>query len=106
MGSIALSRAVFAEISDVLTRPKFDRLITDDRRHDILEVLAASALWVEPSERVHDCRDPKDNRYLELALAAGASFILSGDEDLLVLHPWRGVRVIRAGQFLAILKAG
>ncbi|MFZ1426928.1 MAG: putative toxin-antitoxin system toxin component, PIN family [Geminicoccaceae bacterium] len=48
-----------------------------------------------------DCRDAKDNKYLELALAAAADVIISGDTDLLVLHPWRGVRILRPAEYLA-----
>ena len=70
------------------------------------ELLAAAALWVEPREAVRDCRDPTDNRYLELALAAGASAILTGDEDLLVLHPWRGIPVLRPAEFLRRFECG
>ena len=99
-GGIALSETVFEEIVGVLAWPKFARVLTGDRRRETLELLAAAALWVEPKERVSDCRDAKDNRYLELALAAGATSIVSGDEDLLVLDPWRGVRVLRAARFL------
>jgi putative PIN family toxin of toxin-antitoxin system len=99
-GTIALSDAVFREIGGVLARPKFARVLSHNRRGEALELLAAAALWVEPIEKVEDCRDAKDNPYLELALAAGASVILSGDEDLLTLNPWRGVRVLRATQFL------
>lgn len=99
-GTIALSEAVHAEVAEVLARPKFARVLTDDRRREILELLSAAALWVEPEERVRDCRDGKDNRYLELALAAGAAAIVSGDEDLLVLSPWRGIRVLRPARFL------
>jgi len=51
--------------------------------------------------RVTDCRDPKDNKYLELALAAGAETIVSGDDDLLVLDPWRGARIMRPADYLA-----
>ena len=47
------------------------------------------------------CRDAKDNKYLELALAAAADVIVSGDADLLVLHPWRGVRILRPAAYLA-----
>ncbi len=61
----------------------------------------AASIWVEPDETVSDCRDGKDNRYLELALAAAASVIVSGDSDLLVLDPWRGVRVLTPAQFLS-----
>ncbi len=99
-GTIALSDAVYRECAEVLSRPKFARVLTEDRRREILELLSAAALWVEPNEKVQACRDSKDNPYLELALAAGATAIVSGDEDLLVLNPWRGVQVLRPAAFL------
>jgi putative PIN family toxin of toxin-antitoxin system len=102
-GTIALSEAVYQEIAGVLTRPKFARVLTEDRRREILELLSAAALWAEPKEKVRDCRDSKDNCYLELALAAGATAIVSGDEDLLVLSPWRGIQVMRSAEFLDML---
>ncbi len=105
-GVIALSEAVHGEIAEVLARPKFARFITEDRRREVLELLAAAALWVEPKETVGDCRDAKDNRYLDLALAAHATAIVSGDEDLLVLDPWRGVRVLWPARFLEGFGAG
>ena len=95
-----LSEAVFDEIAGVLDRPKFARALTSERQRAILELLAAAALWVEPTEMITDCRDPKDNRYLELALAAHATAIISGDADLLVLDSWRGIRVLRPIQFI------
>ena len=58
-------------------------------------------MWFAPAERVTDCRDAKDNKYLELALAAGAGILVTGDADLLVLHPWRGVRILRPAEYLA-----
>lgn len=103
-GIIALSEAVYAEITEVLARPKFARVLTEDRRREILELLTAAALWVEPKEAVRECRDSKDNRYLELALAARAAVIASGDEDLLTLNPWRGVQVLRPAAFLDALE--
>ena len=71
----------------------------------MLEFLSAAAHWFEPTEPVWDCRDGKDNRYLELALAAGDAVIVSGDEDLLVLHPWRGVQVLRPAVFVGGFEA-
>jgi putative PIN family toxin of toxin-antitoxin system len=103
-GTIALSSQVYAEIVNVLARPKFAHVITGDRQREILELLSAAALWIEPEESVIDCRDIKDNRYLELAAAVSAFAIVTGDEDLLVLHPWRGIPVLRAGPFLAALE--
>ena len=95
-----MSEAVHREVAEVLARPNFARALTDDRRREILELLSAAALWIAPGETVRDCRDDKDTRYLELALAAGATAIVSGDEDLLVLNPWRGIQVLRPAQFL------
>ena len=56
----------------------------------------------EPVERVTDCRDMKDNKYLELALAAGASIIVSSDHDLLILDPWRGIRIVRPVDYVGL----
>ena len=74
--------------------------VDQDRRREALELLSAAALWVEPTVAVQDCRDSKDNRYLELALAAGATAIVSGDHDLLAMHPWRGIQVLGLPAFL------
>ena len=98
----ALSAEVDAEIAGVLGRPKFALAIPLARRERVLEILRRAAVWFDPAVRVTDCRDPKDNKYLELALAAGAEIIVSSDDDLLVLHPWRGVRILRPADYHAL----
>src|ERR1700747_3042050 len=52
--------------------PKFAFAIPPARRERVLEILRRAAVWFEPAVPVTDCRDPKDDKYLELALAAGA----------------------------------
>lgn len=96
----ALSSPVMAEIAEVLGRPKFARRISLERRQYILKVLQNTGVWFEPNLQIADCRDAKDNKYLELGLASGAETIISSDEDLLVLHPWRGVRILRPAEYL------
>jgi putative PIN family toxin of toxin-antitoxin system len=104
----ALSTPVDAEvdagIAGVLNRSKFAEAIRADRRAFVLDVLRREAAWFAPPVRVIDCRDPKDDEYLELALAAGADTIVSSDDDLLVLHPWRGVRILRPAAYLAVVQ--
>lgn len=100
--TIALSSAVFGEINEVLTRPKFAQVITAEVQAEIVGLLTVAAAWVETGLTVTECRDPKDNIYLELAAGASAEIIVSSDEDLLVLHPWRGVRILRPREFLAV----
>jgi putative PIN family toxin of toxin-antitoxin system len=97
----ALSAAIDAEIAEVLGRPRFAHAIPLAARRHFLRILRDSAVWFEPAVRIADCRDAKDNKYLELALAAGAETIVSSDLDLLVLDPWRGVRILRPAAYLA-----
>ena len=97
----ALSIDVDREIVTVLSRPKFARAIPLERRTRVLDILRNAAIWFDPAVRIADCRDPKDDKYLELALISGAETIVSGDDDLLVLNPWRGVRVLSPADYLA-----
>ena len=61
-------------------RPKFAKLIPSNQRNEILDILVSAAIWLQPDldNAVTDCRDAKDNIYLELALTADASAIVSG----------------------------
>ena len=59
-------------------------------------------IFIEPTEIITDCRDPKDNKFLELAVASDAQFIVTGDIDLLVLNPYRGITILKSGDFLAL----
>jgi predicted nucleic acid-binding protein len=56
---------------------------------------------VEIEQSVHVCRDPRDNKFLELAVGGGASFVISGDADLLALSPFRGIPILTPADFLA-----
>ncbi|MFC7478127.1 putative toxin-antitoxin system toxin component, PIN family [Dankookia sp. GCM10030260] len=103
---VAVSEAMLAELLDVLARPRLARFLDPDLRDEVLALLDAFGVFFVPAERVTDCRDAKDDKVLELALAAGAAVIVSGDADLLVLHPWRGVRVLRPAEYLAEVTGG
>jgi hypothetical protein len=70
-------------------------------RDDMLDGLWTSAIWFTPEVPVTDCRDPADNKYLELALASAAASIARSDRDILVLNVWRGVRILQPAAFLA-----
>lgn len=98
---IAVSGATMAELLDVLHRPRLIRFIDPELRADLLGQLGRLGVLVRPAVPVADCRDPKDDKYLELALGAGAETIVSSDDDLLVLHPWRGIQVVRSAEYLA-----
>jgi uncharacterized protein len=102
---LCFSAAMEVELRGVLMRPKFRRYgASAEAVAGFRGALLVRADRVEPVEAVKavtDCRDAKDNMVLEAALAGGAGVIVSGDADLLVLNPWRGVAVLSAGAFVA-----
>lgn len=60
-----------------------------------------SVIVIEPTETVVDCKDPKDNKFLAVALSANARFLVTGDKkDLLSMNPYRGIEIITAKEFL------
>ena len=91
------------ETIEVVTRKKFDKYVTSDERAVFLSKLIRSVVLVEPSEKIEVCRDSKDNRYLEVAVEGRSSGIITGDEDLLVLHPFRGISIITPAQYLSLV---
>ncbi len=100
IGKISTSHETYNEFCNVFVRPKFDKYISLKTRLDILFEFKEIALFTKISESITDCRDPKDNKFLELSIAANASCIITGDKDLLVLHPFRGIPILNAVDFI------
>jgi len=101
-GRLPVSDKTIAELDEVLRRPKFDKYVSETRRLEFLSALVREAEVIDVSDVVTDCRDPKDNKFLELALSGKGSHIVTGDSDLLVLHPFRGIAIVSPQSFLAV----
>lgn len=99
-GVVLLSEATFAELNEVLGRVKFDRYVTRQEREHFLAMLLREATLVETVEEVRSCRDPKDDKFLEVAVNGAASYLVTGDEDLLVLNSFRGIPIVTPAMFL------
>ena len=56
-------------------------------------------LMFKVNETITACRDPKDDKYLELAITCKASCIITGDKDLLILNPFEDIPIITASEF-------
>ncbi len=104
-GDVLLSLDLLEELNEVLGRKRFNRHVTSEEWEEFLEALVERAVLVEITENVQECRDPKDDKVLELALNGEAQYIISGDRDLLVLHPFRDVVVITAYEFLKTIES-
>jgi putative PIN family toxin of toxin-antitoxin system len=99
-GILLMSQSIFTELTEVLFRSKFDRYLSIERRENFLDLLLDNILWFEPTESITICRDPKDNKYLELAVEGLAESVITGDEDLLVLHPFQQIQILTVQAFL------
>jgi len=100
------SPAILLELDDVLQRPKFEDLLVSvgSSVQAVLLQYAALATLVHPvyTPAVVE-RDPDDDVVLACAIAAGASYIVSGDSDLLDIGTYRGIDIVHASQFLKYL---
>ena len=99
-GRFLFPNETYEEIRTRVLRPKFDRYVSPAFREAFVLQLQPLIEWVAIKGAVMGCRDPKDDKVLETALAGQADVIVTGDEHLLVLHPFRGVPILRASAFL------
>lgn len=101
-GTVLLSSAVLAEVYEVLRREKFRRYASEETIREFVAALAdrAERIGINPDLQIRACRDPKDDKFLELAIEGRATHLISGDSDLLALHPFRGVQILSPQQFL------
>jgi len=101
IGRLVISEPVLLEFEEVIFRKKFDRyFLTDNERLEAINRIESGSLFYFPNVVISSCRDPKDNKFLELAVASSASCIISGDQDLLPLNPFENIPIIPATEFL------
>ena len=99
---VLLSEATMAELTEVLSRPKFDEYVSRGERALFLRQVAQSAEFVSIIQIVRECRDPDDDKILEVALNGRAYVIVTGDEDLLSMNSWREVRIVSPADYLKL----
>ena len=99
-GTVLISDSLVMELSRVLGRERFDQYVSLEERNEFLVSLIRNSDLIEITESVQACRDPDDDRILELAVNGAAAYIVTGDSDLLVMNPFRGVEILTPARFL------
>ena len=99
-GEIVYSIPTLAELVEVLYRPRLQRYITEEERRRFLVLFREQSTLIEPKVEIRACRDSKDDKFLELAVAASAEAILTRDHALLDLDPFRGIRLLEPQAFI------
>ncbi len=101
---LLMSDEVQSEIENVISRPKLQKYISLEQRNKFLTELSQQVERVTINQQIRACRDPKDDKFLELAVCGEADYIIIGDADLLDLHPFQNVSIIKAASFLTVVK--
>ena len=99
---ILVSEESLAEFALVIQRPHLDRYRSPVERETFYKTYAEVALLVAVTEPVVACRDPKDDKFLSVAVAGGASLIVSSDLDLLSMHQFGGIPILSARAFVEL----
>ncbi|MHB8303888.1 MAG: putative toxin-antitoxin system toxin component, PIN family [Acidobacteriaceae bacterium] len=87
-GQLLASEATMNELADALSRSKFDRYLSLAERQQFLVLLGRVVELVSILRPIQICRDPRDDKFLEVAVNGSAELVVTGDADLLVLHPF------------------
>jgi putative PIN family toxin of toxin-antitoxin system len=99
-GEILMSESTLFELADVLGREKFNAYVSIQDREEFLRMLGRIVEMITILHAVHDCRDVRDNQILEVAVNGQAQVIVTGDEDLFVLNPFRGISIFSPVDYL------
>jgi putative PIN family toxin of toxin-antitoxin system len=100
-GTILVSEDTLYELADVLARPKLNHYLSLETRQQFFLELEEIAEFITIIQRIQACRDLKDDKFLELAVNGHAELILTGDQDLLELHPFCGIAIQSPTDYLA-----
>jgi putative PIN family toxin of toxin-antitoxin system len=83
-----------------LSRGRFDRYVGRRIRSRLVAQYLNATLLIETPSPIRACRDPRDDKFLEVAVHGRARVIVTGDADLLEPHPFRGIEILTPGDYL------
>jgi len=102
-GRIIFSNETYEEFNTRIWRPKFDPYISREKRKSLLLDFSNIADWFEISGELKVCRDPDDDKFLELAIRANAWVLVSGDRDLTDLGEIEGISIVTPAECLDLI---
>lgn len=101
IGQIIFSQATLTEFQNVVARPFFRKYLDEEWYNEITRRITMEALITKPFVNTGiKCRDENDIKFLELAASTKADCIITGDMDLLILHPFQGIPILNSADFL------
>jgi uncharacterized protein len=98
---ILASAATLSELVSTMERSKFDRYASRASRREFVAFVHANVQFVSIRRSIQACRDPNDDKFLDVAVNGGADILITGDADLLALNPYEGIPILTAANYLA-----
>jgi putative PIN family toxin of toxin-antitoxin system len=100
-GIVLSSDATRLELIQVMSRSRFDRYIERRIRQRLVAGYVDATELIYIPAPIRACRDPRDDKFVEVAVHGRAHAIVTGDADLLALHPFRGIQILTPSDYLA-----
>ncbi len=96
---IVITNELILEIKDVTRRQKLQKYFSSSSVEELIELLITNAenVSIEPTHFIN--RDPKDNFLLDLIDASNADYLVTGDNDLLALNPFKTAKILTPADF-------
>jgi len=99
-GNLIFSIETLEELARVLEQPKFDPYLELEERLIFFQLLGRISQTIPVTRDINACRDPSDDKFLSVAVNGQADCLITGDKDLLVLHPFMGIPVLSPRDYL------
>jgi len=97
---VLASDATLLELNEVMERPRFDRYVERSIRQRLVAEYMNNCEMIPIVYSIRACRDPRDDKFLEIAVHGQADLIVTGDCDLLDLHPFRGIAILTPNAYI------
>jgi uncharacterized protein len=105
---IYFSKETMDELENKLNGHKFSKIalgkITKQEINNFILTMTEVSNFAKPIKKFDICRDTKDNMILDLAFEIQADYIISGDEDLLTLNPFEGIKIVKPSEFMKVIE--
>ena len=101
------SQEISDEIHEKLASQRFQKLVKgkvdSDFISSIMELIQENSQFEEVDIKVDLCRDPKDNKFIELSKVVKADYLITGDKDLLDLNDFEGTKILKPSEFSLVI---
>ena len=97
---LLFSQELLEEFLEVVSRPKLKKYFSEKDTIALLNTIQDHASFIEVNSFVDVCRDKRDNFLLALCLEGKADYLITGDEDLLVLKKFKRTSILKVSDYL------